>query len=192
MTPHPPQVGPHSPDEVGDDEQLDDPVDDADGPALHHHRLCGFVGEEVFDARPHFCRIQKRCPVASERVLKILEGGTKRGQAPPLMIEVQTAGRVFSRFPPSVTLLTSWMQTGRQTDSSPLTRVSVQHLKAPAAPLPPAASSFQSKSRFGSNHQGLLRWEVPDPHPPLQPFRVFIIFWILQTQINLRKMSAGS
>lgn len=41
------------PDEVDDDEELYDTVDDPDGPALHHHRLGGLVGEEVCDTRPH-------------------------------------------------------------------------------------------------------------------------------------------
>lgn len=45
--------GENSPNEVGDDEKLDDAVDDADGPALHHHRLGGFIGEEVCYAGPH-------------------------------------------------------------------------------------------------------------------------------------------
>lgn len=41
------------PNEVGDDEELDDTIDDANGPALHHHRLGGLIGEEVCDTRPH-------------------------------------------------------------------------------------------------------------------------------------------
>lgn len=41
------------PDKVGDDEELHDAVDDANGPALHHHGLGGLVGEEVGDAGPH-------------------------------------------------------------------------------------------------------------------------------------------
>lgn len=43
----------HSPNKVRDDEKLDDTVDDADGPALHYHRLGGFVGEKVCYTRPH-------------------------------------------------------------------------------------------------------------------------------------------
>ena len=43
----------HQPNKVGDDQQLNHAVDDADGPALNHHRLGGFVGEEVCDAGPH-------------------------------------------------------------------------------------------------------------------------------------------
>lgn len=39
-----------SPDEVGEDEELHDPVDDAHHPALHHHRLGGLVGEEISQA----------------------------------------------------------------------------------------------------------------------------------------------
>lgn len=42
-----------SPNEVSDDEELDNTVDDADGPALHYHRLGGFIGEEVCYTRPH-------------------------------------------------------------------------------------------------------------------------------------------
>lgn len=45
--------GKYSPNEVSDDEELDDTVDDADGPALHYHRLGGFIGEEVCYTRPH-------------------------------------------------------------------------------------------------------------------------------------------
>lgn len=37
------------PDKVCDDEQLNDAVDDAHGPALDHHRLGGLIGEEVSD-----------------------------------------------------------------------------------------------------------------------------------------------
>lgn len=42
------------PDEISDDEELDDAVYDADGPALHYHWLGGFIGEKVFNTRPHF------------------------------------------------------------------------------------------------------------------------------------------
>lgn len=54
----------HSPDEVGDDEELYDTVDDANGPALHYHRLGGFVGEKVCYTRPHLCSL---APVTTKK-----------------------------------------------------------------------------------------------------------------------------
>lgn len=49
--------GKYSPDEVCDDEKLDDTVDDADGPALHYHWLGGFIGEEICYTGPHCSRV---------------------------------------------------------------------------------------------------------------------------------------
>lgn len=41
------------PDKVRDNEQLNNTVDDADGPALYHHRLCRLICEEICYAAPH-------------------------------------------------------------------------------------------------------------------------------------------
>lgn len=56
----------HSPNEVGDDEELHYAVDDADRPALHDHRLGGFIGEKVCDTRPH---LGSSGPVAEKKPL---------------------------------------------------------------------------------------------------------------------------
>lgn len=47
------QEGYYSPNEVSDNEELHNAVDDADGPAFHHHRFSGFIGEEICYTRPH-------------------------------------------------------------------------------------------------------------------------------------------
>jgi len=46
----------HSPNEVRYDEELDNTVDDADGPALYHHGFGRLIGKEICYTGPHFSR----------------------------------------------------------------------------------------------------------------------------------------